>query len=395
MSEHDATGTRSHWAARAIEATLPSIERTTYDVVIVGAGIVGCATAYWLRQEDRRLRVAVIDAKGLAAGASGRNAGFLLLGTDTNYMSAVSRYGRETSRRIWDFTQESRDLTIGFAAEAGAPIEENGAVLAAGSNDEAHALQESARMLLEDGFPGDFLTGGPDLGEHFYGYLMDEEGGGIDPFALVSALAQASGCAFAAPRAANAIEAIEGGVRIQTNMGPIEAANVCITLNAFLPQLLPALTPTVSAVRAQMLSTDPLPEALLCPLYSHDGHYYVRQLPTGEVLVGGARHLHVDNEVGYEDSTSTELQSDLLAYLERHFPMWKDAMVRDRWSGVMGFSPSGLPQIGGVVGVPGAIWAGGFTGHGMGFGMRMGRLLARAITGREDSAAPLFGTAPS
>jgi glycine/D-amino acid oxidase-like deaminating enzyme len=94
------------------------------------------------------------------------------------------------------------------------------------------------------------------------------------------------------------------------------------------------------------------------------------------VLLGGARHLHRAAEVGYEDATTPALQKDLLAYLHHHFPQTRQAQVAQRWSGTMGFSPDRLPVIGAVPEVPGSIWAAGFTGHGMGYGFRFGRLLA-------------------
>src|SRR5436190_13163693 len=50
-------------------------DRMTYDVVVVGAGIVGCAAAAYLAEGG--VRVAVFDAGPIGAGASGRNAGLV------------------------------------------------------------------------------------------------------------------------------------------------------------------------------------------------------------------------------------------------------------------------------------------------------------------------------
>ena len=56
----------------------------------------------------------------------------------------------------------------------------------------------------------------------------------------------------------------------------------------------------------------------------------------------------------------------------------------------MGFSPDGLPALGGVSGVDGAHVAVGFTGHGMGYALRFGLLAARTLLGRTDPAFDLF-----
>ncbi len=132
---------------------------------------------------------------------------------------------------------------------------------------------------------------------------------------------------------------------------------------------------------------------LTAPVYSHDGFYYVRQTPDGRVLVGGARHRHAAEEVGVEDATTGHLQADLEAYLADHIPGAAGAKVERRWSGTMGFSPDGLPVLGPVPGIPAALFAAGFTGHGMGYGLRFGRLAARALLGEADAAESLFSAA--
>jgi glycine/D-amino acid oxidase-like deaminating enzyme len=56
----------------------------------------------------------------------------------------------------------------------------------------------------------------------------------------------------------------------------------------------------------------------------------------------------------------------------------------------MGFSADGLPAVGVVPGLPRALWVGGFTGHGMGYGFRMGRLAAAMVLGRSDPYEDVF-----
>ena len=67
----------------------------------------------------------------------------------------------------------------------------------------------------------------------------------------------------------------------------------------------------------------------------------------------------------------------------------------------MGFSPDGRPVVGAVPEHADSVFATGFTGHGLGYGFRMGRLLARRVGGRETPsaydlfAAHRFDDAPS
>jgi glycine/D-amino acid oxidase-like deaminating enzyme len=59
----------------------------------------------------------------------------------------------------------------------------------------------------------------------------------------------------------------------------------------------------------------------------------------------------------------------------------------------MGFSPDGRPVVGSVPQQPGSVFVTGFTGHGMGYGFRMGRVLADLVCGGQPDALDLFTAA--
>ena len=163
--------------------------------------------------------------------------------------------------------------------------------------------------------------------------------------------------------------------------------------NAYSPRLVASLAAYVRPVRAQMLALSPvLPRRIAIPVYAHDGYVYLRQRPDGRIVLGGARHRHVEEEVGYEDATTEALQRDLDAFLRRHVPAAAGAAVEHRWSGTMGFSPDGLPVVTAVAGVPGAVAALGFTGHGMAYGLNVGRHLAAwAVTAADPTPGRVAG----
>lgn len=365
------------------------------DVAVAGGGIVGTATAFWLRRLAPDLRVVLLEAERLAHGASGRNAGFLLLGVHGDYAAAVDAYGRDAAHRAWRFTEENFDL-ITSEFDAGAiGLERTGSVIAAGSAEEAARLRRARGLLAEDGVGAEWLDRGAvadRVGARGYaGALVVPKGGAVDPARLVRRLAAQSGADVREGWAVARIEPGAAGVRLEiAGGGMLEAERAALCVNAYLPRLLPDLGHAVRPVRAQMLATAPVAPVLPAPVYSHDGYFYLRQRPDGRVLLGGARHLHEPDEVGYEDATTDALQASLGAYLERHLPAAAGAPVERRWSGTMGFSPDGLPVLGDVPGVPGAHLAAGFTGHGMAYGVRFGLLFARRLLDRPDEAADLF-----
>ncbi len=365
------------------------LETPVFDVAIVGAGIIGAATAHALCTLRPDLRVVLLDSERVAHGASGRNAGFLLLGTHADYASAVDTYGRDVARRIWAFTSQNLDMAL---ALPGAGAVRTGSVLAAGSPDEADRLVRSRDLLAEDGVASDWQTADRLGTRGFAGTLHIPDGGAVDPVRLVRTLVAGSGADVREHTPVERLDADGGRVRLTlSGGGTVEAERVLVATNARIADLVPGVP--VRPVRAQMLATAAVAPCLPVPVYSHDGFFYARQTPEGTVLLGGARHLHEVAEVGHDDATTPALHADLEAYLARHIPGADGAAIVRRWSGTMGFSPDSLPILADVPGVPGASYAAGFTGHGMGLGLRFGVLAARHLLGLPDDADSLFSAA--
>src|SRR5436190_3354309 len=104
-----ASAPESYWqlgrSARARRSTeLPA--RT--DVTVIGGGLLGAATAYWLARAG--VATVLIEQGELAAGATGRNGGFMVAGTAERYPAAVARLGRATARATWQLTLDNRAL---------------------------------------------------------------------------------------------------------------------------------------------------------------------------------------------------------------------------------------------------------------------------------------------
>ncbi len=377
--------TVSFWQRRAHEPDVGC------DVAIVGGGIVGASTAYHLARREPGARIVLLDAGAVASGASGRNAGFLLQGAAPDPVSDHARYGAERARRLWLFTQETRDALAHELHGVDIGLETTGALVVAHGEEEDARLKASVRLLRSDGvgvayLPPRELARRLDA-EGFRGGLYVTSGAALDPVRLVRHLAQASGAEVLAHHPVVSIEQAGTRVVLETPQRRVFASRVVLAMGAYLPRLVPALGAYVRPVRAQMLALEPSKTRWLShPVYSHEGYFYLRQHPSGHLLVGGARHLHEKEEVGYEDATTPALQQSLETYLHTHFPRTRGLRVERRWSGTMGFSPDGLPVVGDVPGCDGAVFATGFTGHGMSYGFRFGKLMAELAGGTAEPA---------
>src|SRR5450759_2788194 len=69
------------------------------DVIVIGGGIAGVSLLHHLRL--RGINSVLLERSQLAAGASGRNAGFLLAGVAANYAEAVRVFGHDKAREVW------------------------------------------------------------------------------------------------------------------------------------------------------------------------------------------------------------------------------------------------------------------------------------------------------
>ncbi|NND70684.1 MAG: FAD-binding oxidoreductase [Rhodothermales bacterium] len=373
-----------------------SSEPQKFDYIVVGGGVVGTSAAYWYSRLNPGSHIAIVEARTLARGASGRNAGFVLQGTATDFLTDIEKYGENRAGKLYRLTVENRNLIESELDKDTIRFEPTGSIIAAATPDENKRLQESIGPLRSAGGRAVHLSASEVnsrlSSRKFLGALLVSTGGKVDPVRLVNHIALESGASIRENSIVEGMEMQGANVFVYTGAELLTAPTVTVALNAYLPNLFSELSRYVRPVRAQMLATSPSTGPRLgYPVYSHEGYFYIRQSQSGQLLVGGARHLHVQEEVGYEDTTTRALQNDLEAYIQYYFPDHGYESVESRWSGVMGFSPDGLPSIGRVPGLVGdQYWAAGFTGHGMSIGFLFGRILAKLAMGSQPVEANLF-----
>ncbi len=383
------SGLPSLWLARP---SLTNVEEA--DVVVVGGGIVGLSTAYWLGKAGRR--VLLLEAGTLAGRASGRNAGFLLTGSAEPYTDLVASAGERIARRFWEVSSENRELLRSEILDPGRVDCEflpEGSWIAAlpGTSQEA-ALRTSAERLIALGFDLEWREAGEmrraSGSELLAGGLFQPRDGGLDPVCLCRGIARLSGADVRTGFAVRAIEPAGERVRLISDAGQIVARQAVLAVNAYSAGLVPSLASAVRPVRGQMLATAPGPRDLSGVWYVNEGYEYLRQLGDGTLVVGGCRWAAREAEVGTEETPTGTVQGALERFLAEYFPRFAGRPIRHRWAGTMAFTADGLPCMGAVPGVPAALYAAGMNGHGMSLGFATGRYLARRACG--EDLPPLF-----
>lgn len=340
------------------------------DVEIVGAGVTGLSCA--LRLAGAGLRVRVHDERGVAGGASGRNAGFALRGAALPYDEARRVLGADVARELWALSEEALGRLAGLAADAFRP---EGSLRLAASAGERDRIRAEHDALREDGFAAEWReppVGG--CGGRFHGALFNPGDGALQPLRWIRRLAAA---------ALDAGAQIVEGSRV-ASLDLLAAPVVAVATDGYGAGLLPALAGAILPARGQVLATAPAARrSVTCPHYARDGYDYWQQLPDGRLVVGGGRDGDPAGEATSADALTPGIQGHLEALAAAI--LGEQPRITHRWSGAWGETPDRLPLVGplrsAVAGRDGVWIAAGYSGHGNVLGLACGDLVARGILG--------------
>ena len=368
----------SYWLDRSGRA-----EKKNYDVVIVGAGISGLSTAYWLNQEDPSLKVAIVEKSRLGFGASGRNAGFVTCGSVEHFNRLISKHGQAEAVEIWKFAETNlKLLQEHIIVDQGEKIEftKRGAYSLAAQDNEFNELKTVAKTMTSLNIPVEVYHSTEiekNVGAvNFVGgikYLDDAE---TNPVLLLEMMKSKIKADFFEMTEAHNYEETREGTRIlKTDNGDFECSMIIYCLNGYSPNMHPYFADKIYPTRAQILMMEKAPMFMDGPCYANFYLDYFRQMPNGALLIGGFRQLEKATEVGYSDHITDVIQGALHDFVKTHLPALNDKKVSHRWGGIMGFSRDGQPMIGALPEDNQVYFAGGYTGHGIGLAFNTGKSL--------------------
>ncbi len=358
------------------------------DVGIVGGGLAGLSTALSLAERGRS--VAVLEARRVAWGASGRNGGFIGPGFAAGLDSIVKRVGLDHARRLYGLTLDAVALVRQRLERHGIDCEPvHSGMLRAWWTDDADEprrvrdrLHDTLGIELEF-WPRERLRETL-VTRRYHDALFYPRTFHFHPLnyalGIAGAIEAKGGRIFeASPALELQLHAPEKGIR--TARGRVRARRIVIACGGYVDGLHPRLAGAICPIATWMMATEPLGERLKeamrgahCVIDSRFDFDYYRPLPDTRVLWGGG--------ITIRRSDPARLSEIMLGKLLTVYPQLRGIRVESAWSGLMSYPRHSMVQLGEVS--PGLWYAMGFGGHGMGTTTMAGELLASALSDGDD-----------
>lgn len=337
-------------------------------VVIIGAGVMGCATAWRLAQAG--VRVTVLERALPGAEASSAAAG--ILGAQTE---------NDAPGPLLDLSLASRALWPRFADELQAAsgmdirLQQCGLLEVCTLPDEVAVRQQRAAWMQARGLRATWLDAAaaralePMLGPAILGALHVPDDGQVEPPLLAQALALAAtraGAQVLSGRRVLTVTTAQGRVTgVQTDHEQLDADAVVIAAGAWTDMIpgLAARRTTIQPLHGQLLllQTDqPLFTATLAGRHSGGRHGYIVSRGDGRVVVGATSEA-----IGYDKRVTAGGMHWLLSLALEFVPALANARVLDHWSGLRPQSQDGLPLLGPHRDVEGLVFASGHHRNGI------------------------------
>jgi sarcosine oxidase, subunit beta len=306
----------------------------TYDVIVIGAGVTGLSSAWWLARDGQR--VLVLDKGTVGAEASSRNGGGA-----SHYQSPL--FAEE--QRLWPMMDE----LLGYPTE-----HQRERIIIATNQPNLDHYHHIADMCLGVGWPVDRIDGDtaramvPIAGDNCLGGIHLRFGGHANPQRTVQAYAWALQDLGGRILQHCPVQGIttEGGrvTGVTTPQGHFSCGALVVAAG---PQIAGLLDPIgihvpLMAARAEMIVTEPAP---LMRWGGVDGNgLYGRQTLRGNLAFGGGPHEWIDTLAeGPRARPTTPLSRSLARRVAELFPRAAHLNVIRSWAGIVENTPDGRP----------------------------------------------------
>lgn len=388
-------GNVSFWySALGVPGLRPALTGPTdVDVCIVGAGFTGLWTAYYLKQADPTLRIALIEQRFAGYGASGRNGGWLFGGIAGSRRRYAETHGRQA---VMDL-QSAMNASVNEVMRVAEVEKIDADIVKGGTMEVAYTPAQLERLEA-------YLEGEHEWGEDDHVRLTAEEsnarinvanclggsfnpnGARIQPAKLVRGLAEAVERLGVTIYEGTTVTEIQSKRAITLN-GTVSADVILRATEGFTARLKGQRRDWLP-MNSSMIVTDPIDNDMWSAIgwagYETLGdmahaYCYAQRTADDRIAIGGRGvPYRYGSQTDNDGRTQPETIDALREILVRLFPATRDVPIAHAWSGVLGVPRDWCSTVG-LDHETGLGWAGGYVGHGVSTTNLAGRTLSDLV----------------
>ncbi|MXY41327.1 MAG: sarcosine oxidase subunit beta family protein [Rhodospirillaceae bacterium] len=316
-----------------------------YDVVIVGGGGHGLATAYYLAAEHGVTNVAVLEKGWLGGGNTGRNTTIIR----SNYLWDESASIYEKALQLYEGL--SRELNFNIM------LSQRGVLNLAHNEHDLKEMSRRVRAIRGNGVDSEILTPAEikklvpainiskDVRYPILGASLQRRGGIARHDAVAWGFARA-----ADDRGVDIIQNCEvtgidrdGGrvTGVQTTLGPVKAGKVGVVVAGHASVLadMAGFRLPIDSHPLQAMVSEPIKPVLDCVVMSNAVHVYVSQSDKGELVIGAG----IDSFNSYAQRGSWQIIEGQMGALVELFPVFSRLRLMRSWGGIVDTCPDASP----------------------------------------------------
>jgi glycine/D-amino acid oxidase-like deaminating enzyme len=365
-------------------------------VVVVGGGISGALTAYYLIENG--IDCILVDGRSIGQGSTCASTSLLQYELDTPLHMLIKQVGEVNAIRSYQLCGESIDILIGIMDRIGFDgYDRRKSLFFTTHKSQLSFIEKELIARRQAGFDVSFLSKN-EICEN-YGMvaecaILSEKGATIDAYALTHALLQHSmrkGLQVFDRTRIKDIRYNENNVELKTEDGFLMIAEKVVNASGFeiihfISRDIVDLYCTYAVVSENGQEKEAIWKDRIMIWNTDNPYLYMRLTQDNRIIVGGrdVRFSHKASR-GLYDKKATQLKSDF----ENLFP-GKKLRTEFAWSGTFGKTKDSLPYIGEFSKTPNAYYALGFGGNGITFSVIAAQIITDHILGNINQDTEIF-----
>ena len=362
----------------------------TYDFIIIGAGIAGLSSAYYLVLDG--YRVLVIEKGNLKDNASSKSNAIMTHDPDAKWSEIEKQFGVSGIKDIWSLGEKSIQLLTDFAHTTKPNFNTQRLVSRIYSNSKSKTkrLQDQFDIYKKAGIDASFIKDGASLHPAFDSYIEIKDEGQTNNQAILKNLAREIrrlGVKILKKTSVNSITYTKNSAIVFTEKSKsYHTKNVILATGG--QTLLPKITPATDIKRTFVVQYKKrnMEKLYTTAVYwdNEDPYHYFRSFKGNVLWVGGGDVYEKDY------NTKFDYYIDIEKYVRENLVLDKSYKREFSWSGTFYPTNNGLPYITKISGTP--IWVNyGFGGTGILTTFVSGYLISSWLKGKEKKYMRLFG----